>query len=133
METIKLTQEILDQGLSDNYGWSNKQLRLLCDYYGLNIKVKGWKREILGQPFPKEIIDEFLALRNVHLQPKGGYKVDRQPINPTLEEINKFKQEVRIMEAKSNYLIADPTLKKQRIQELIDRLENTLTELRQLI
>lgn len=133
METIKLTQEILDQGLSDNYGWSNKQLRLLCDYYGLNIKVKGWKREILDQPFPKDIIEKFLALKNVHLQPKGTYKVDRHIVNPTLEEINNFKKEVGVMQTSASYLISDPTLKQEKIEQLINKLETTLTELRQLI
>ena len=132
MTDIKLTPKILEEGKSDNGSWSIKQMNVLANYYGTTMRESGWRKKILYKMFPEELIQEFLSLKNAHLN-KPKYKKDRHIVNSTLEEINKFKQEVRTLEAKTKYLAIDPAFKEQKIQELINMLESTLTELRQLI
>ncbi len=62
-----LTQDILEQGISRNGGWNNKQIRL----FGISRENNtGWKLKILGLDFPKSIIDRFLALKDRHLSPE---------------------------------------------------------------
>jgi hypothetical protein len=132
MADIKLTPKILSEGKSDNGSWSIKQMDVLANYYGTTMRESGWRKKILYKMFPEELIQEFLSLKNAHLT-KPRYKKDRHIVNPTLEEINNFKKEVRVLQAKGSYLTADVTYKEQKIKDLIDTLENTLTELRQLI
>ena len=132
MADINLTPKILEEGKSDNGSWSIKQINILANYYGTTMRESGWRKKILYKMFPEELIQEFLSLKNAHLT-KPRYKKDRHIVNPALKEINNFKKEVRALEATSKYIIIDPALKEQKIQELINRLENTLIELRQLI
>jgi len=66
-----ITEDILEQGLSSNGGWSNKQLKALGlpkQYFkrdgGL---LKGWRRFLVGLDVPEEYIVRFLELKNAHL------------------------------------------------------------------
>ena len=66
MEKIKLTKHHLLQAKSDNNGWSNAQWETL----GVNVfdKKKGWIQRLLGNEFDKNQIDQFIALKNMHLK-----------------------------------------------------------------
>ncbi len=60
-----LTKEIFEQGKSSNGSWSGKQLAL----FGVTIKLnKGWKNTIIGREWPKEIINQFINLKDKHLK-----------------------------------------------------------------
>jgi len=59
-----LTDEIINRGMSKNGGWSLKQLRL----FGFTKFTKGWKWMVVGQEFPRELIIQFLYLKNKHLK-----------------------------------------------------------------
>jgi hypothetical protein len=60
---IVLTNEILKQGLSKNGGYNRKQL----DLFGIEGFPQGWKRNLIGQSFSAELIEQFIALRDQHL------------------------------------------------------------------
>lgn len=62
-----LTEKIFELGKSDRGGFNSAQMLV----FGLakeELKVKGWKRKIIGKDFPKETIDKFIKLRNVHIK-----------------------------------------------------------------
>ena len=54
VESIVLTVEILEKGLSRNGEYSSKQLRLL----GVEGFPKGWKKDSIGRSFPHGWIDK---------------------------------------------------------------------------
>ena len=61
---MQLTEEILEQGISRNGGWSNAQLRVL----GVKIPLRsGWKKRIIGKFFEEIEIKRFLELKDAHL------------------------------------------------------------------
>ena len=61
---MKLTQEILNSGKSDNGGYSSAQV----ECFGLSWPLEsGWKSKILGQDFPDDKIERFVSLKNSHL------------------------------------------------------------------
>lgn len=63
-DTQVLTKEIVEDGKSKNGAWNLAQFRL----FGFtNFPKKGWKDMIIGQEWPKEIISQFLYLKNKHL------------------------------------------------------------------
>jgi hypothetical protein len=64
MEIVILTEEILQKGKSKNGAWSSAQLRLL----GITEIRKGWKLKILGQQFSQQSIQEFIDLKDKHLE-----------------------------------------------------------------
>ena len=61
--SMLITNDIIKDGASINQGWSLKQINLL----GAKRFKKGWKQRIIGTNMPKKNIDEFLALKNKHL------------------------------------------------------------------
>lgn len=63
---MRITQEILNAGMSDNGGWSLLQIRLL----GAKGFLKGWKWHILDTEVSEENIGLFLSLKNAHLYPE---------------------------------------------------------------
>ncbi len=63
--TQLLTVEIMIKGRSWNGGYSLNQLRL----FGFNnFPKKGWQDMIIGQEWAKEIVNQFLFLKNKHLK-----------------------------------------------------------------
>lgn len=60
---IKMTSEIMKFAKSRKGGWSMKQLRLL----GINELKKNWKKHLLKKKFPQDVIKQFIALKNQHL------------------------------------------------------------------
>ena len=64
-----LTKKIFEKGTSSNGAWSGKQLAL----FGVTItNNKGWKKTIIGQEWPKEIINQFINLKDKHLKKSLG-------------------------------------------------------------
>ena len=63
---ITMTNEIMNQGKSRNGGWNSLQLRVL----GIrgSKKRKGWRKRLIGEEFSEDAIQEFLDLRNKHLE-----------------------------------------------------------------
>lgn len=59
-----LTEQILNQGKSNNGGWNAKQMECLNSYP----LVKGWKRRLIGKDFPEEVINNFISLKNDHIK-----------------------------------------------------------------
>ena len=71
MSKIVLTKQIIEQGRSSKGGWSNQQW--FC--FGITseeMKVGGWKDNIMDREFDKEIIDRFLALKDAHFNNKSS-------------------------------------------------------------
>jgi len=68
MALVKVTKDLLTEGLSKNGGHSRAQLE------AIGVKEwppkKGWKKKIIGLHVPEENAQKFLALRDVHLQEK---------------------------------------------------------------
>jgi hypothetical protein len=64
MDTIILTEEILEKGKSRNGAWSAAQVKL----FGISEFRKGWKKNIVGHSFPSAIIQRFLNLKDKHLE-----------------------------------------------------------------
>jgi len=58
MEKIKLTNSLINKGLTNKRGINNDQLMVL----GCQAKTK-WKRKILGTYIDKEVYDKFIALK----------------------------------------------------------------------
>lgn len=74
MEKILVTEEIWQKGLSRNGGVSSRQAKL----FGVTIRNnKGWKREIIGHWFPKDIIDKYISLKDRHLKKETKGKKGR--------------------------------------------------------
>jgi len=66
---MKLTNEVLELGLSSNGGWSNKQLKLL----GVKTPLrKGWKELLIGTFHNESTIDLFLKMKDAHLPEDDG-------------------------------------------------------------
>lgn len=67
MDTIIMTKELFEAGMSRRGGYNAKQLKCL------GVKTirfnKGWKRSLIGKRFPAEVVDRFLKLKDAHLKP----------------------------------------------------------------
>lgn len=59
-----LTVEILQKGKSSKGGFSLKQIKLL----GYNFFKADWQINSIGKDFKKEVIDEFIELKDKHLK-----------------------------------------------------------------
>jgi len=73
---MRVTQDILEAGISDNGAWNIKQLKALLPEWEFKRKhawpAKGWRMRLLDLEVTKEQIDKFLALKNAHLQKTGS-------------------------------------------------------------
>jgi len=66
-ESIILTAEIFDLAVSSNRGFSSAQLSLL----GITFPpLKGWKKQLIGTLASREVVEEFIALKDKHLTKK---------------------------------------------------------------
>ncbi len=60
-----LTNDLIVLGMSRRGGWSEEQFALL----GIKWPPRrGWKYRVIGLDYPKETIDQFLALKDKHLE-----------------------------------------------------------------
>ena len=75
MDRLTITDQMIEDGMSKNGGWSFKQILLLGQG-----RHTGWKRRVIGKQILTERYTEFLALKDVHLK-KG-----RHPKNSVLLE-----------------------------------------------
>jgi len=68
---LRITEQLLKDGMSDNGSWNSKQLKAL----GIDIRFNsGWRRRAIGQPITQEQANRFLALKNYHLERKKRIK-----------------------------------------------------------
>ncbi len=65
---MKVTPELLEQGISLNGSWSKKQLLALGVPVGKGFKlIKGWKTRLINSEITEQQKKQFLALKNVHI------------------------------------------------------------------
>lgn len=62
-----LTEEIIEKGKSSRGGWSNQQWRAL-GVTNKQLRVSGWKYDILGTDIEVSKIKEFLDLKDSHFK-----------------------------------------------------------------
>jgi hypothetical protein len=62
-ESIIITSETLEKGLSKNGGYSLKQLNL----FGVKKFSKGWEKDLIGRSFSRELVNQFIDLKDRHL------------------------------------------------------------------
>ena len=85
---ITLTEELIEKGKSQNGGWSLNQLGI----FGIGEFKKGWKKEIIGKKITEKQLEEFLLLRNEHLQPKNEKTyTDHLMLNPDFPNSEQYK------------------------------------------
>jgi hypothetical protein len=84
METVTITEQLIEDGVSSRGGWSDKQFACL----GIYFKTKGWKQRLIGTEVNLEKYKEFLALKNVHV--KKGRKSKRVKNSVLLEKAIAF-------------------------------------------
>ena len=77
-ESIVITSETLEKGLSKNGGYSLKQLNL----FGVKKFSKGWKKDLIGRSFPRELVNQFIDLKDRHLG------IEPNPLHPPLDQRN---------------------------------------------
>jgi len=65
MDRMIITDQMIEDGMSDNGSWSFKQIMLLG--FG---RHRGWRRRAIGKEILTERYTEFLALKNAHLKNK---------------------------------------------------------------
>ncbi len=66
---IRVTPELLEQGISLNGAWSRKQLIALGVPVGKRFKlIKGWKDRLIGSEITEQQKMRFLALKNAHIK-----------------------------------------------------------------
>lgn len=65
-----LTKQIWQQGKSSRGGYSGEQVKL----FGVNMKISGWKYNIIGHDWPEDTIKAFLDLKDAHL---SAAKIER--------------------------------------------------------
>ena len=65
---VTITEELLEEGLSRKGGWNKKQLQALGvkDF----LQEPGWKKRLIGAVVTEEQKNEFLRLKNAHLDQK---------------------------------------------------------------
>lgn len=65
---IVVTEQLMNRGMSRNGGWSAKQLITLGvkDY----LKEPGWRKRLIGTLITEQQKNEFLNLKDKHLQKK---------------------------------------------------------------
>jgi hypothetical protein len=63
-ESVELTADLFERAASSNGGFSYEQLAL----FGIDLPPKkGWKKILLGKLASREIVEEFIALKDKHL------------------------------------------------------------------
>lgn len=72
MTLLTITGEMIDNGKSSKGGYSKKQMELL----GEDIKVKGWKKRIIGKSITEENFNLFLSLKDAHLKLKDKIQLN---------------------------------------------------------
>ncbi len=67
---MKVTTELLEQGLSRNGAWSRKQLVAIGVPVSKRFKLwKGWKDRLIGSEITEQQKNKFLDLKDKHLKP----------------------------------------------------------------
>ncbi len=77
---MKVTPELLEEGISLNGAWSKKQLLALGVPIRKEFKlIKGWKGRLIGSETTEQQKKQFLALKNAHIK-------DDEPLFESLEQ-----------------------------------------------
>ena len=74
MKKVTLTREMIEAGMSDNGGFSNKQVKQL------GVKVKnnsGWLKQLIGREVRVDQYESFMDLKNKHLEKKRSFHAKR--------------------------------------------------------
>ena len=96
-----ITVQILQQAMSENGGWSAKQLRCIVpahEYIGTrSFPISGWKKRIIGVEVSKEQIEEFLRLRKKDTREKTGNLFTQRTILDVDDQqhLDSITQEIR--------------------------------------
>lgn len=94
-----VTEQVLEQGISDNGGYNTKQLQCL----GVSIRNnKGWKSRLLGRDIPEINVAKFVSLKNAHL------KKDPTRIVEIIKENRKLKAEIVYLKKRIKILCSLP-------------------------
>lgn len=88
---IKITEELLNKGLSDKNGFSRKQIRAL----GEDMSKKGWRERLLKKLVPQCDYDKFLGIKNEHLHTKRRKETE----NNILLGYKNFKSDQEVKKA----------------------------------
>jgi hypothetical protein len=75
---MKLTETMLNMGMSINNGFSAKQLRVLglpdnCFDRKSGYMLSGWRKKVIGSDVTQKQYDDFLALKDKHLENKRRF------------------------------------------------------------
>jgi len=63
---VIITKDIIESGRSSNGGWSQAQLEL----FGIQGFQKGWKEQLVGKEASREVVEQFISLKDKHLLKK---------------------------------------------------------------
>lgn len=90
--TVELTSDIFDRAVSSNGGFSHAQLALL----GVDgPPKKGWKRRLLGTFASREVVAEFIALKDKHLLRSRRKSAQKRPLFVTVDCLLTWKEQYR--------------------------------------
>jgi len=92
---MKVTQRMMEKGLSKNGGYSDTQLRSL----GVMTKESGWMDRLLDGEHPEENYLRFLELKDAHLKNKSGNLLSQR--HPKLVDDEDFWELRTMMETLS--------------------------------
>jgi len=82
------------KGLSDNGGYSAKQLSCLGTHFNQN---KGWKLRLIGKEVSNRKVREFLALKNAHINGETVIQKLQYEVKQLKEENSNLKKSVAIL------------------------------------
>ena len=72
-DKLRMSEALLNAGMSKNGGWSDKQIAV----FGVTrFQNPGWRKQIVGREFPIPVIEKFLAMKDAHLL---GEKLAKRP------------------------------------------------------
>lgn len=75
-----MTEEILLLGRSSRGSYSNEQMITLgVDINDSNSPERGWRRLIVGREYERAVVERFINLKDVHLQPKKSKPLSSKP------------------------------------------------------
>lgn len=89
---IKITQEVLNKGLSKKGGYSDKQIKVLGD----SLYTKGWRARLLKKFISQESLDEFISLKNEHLSKELKKTSSDEKGSYILKNYEKFNSESQV-------------------------------------
>lgn len=84
-----ITEQVLEQGLSSNGAYSYKQLKCLGTKAHKN---PGWRDKLIGSSVPDDKVEEFLSLKDEHLQKNAftlGLLIENRKLKKQIKKLRK--------------------------------------------